>query len=490
LQGLQPAFYEPRFGRFGSPGYQAVVVGSGPNGLAAAVALARAGRSVLVLEAAPEPGGGARSASLTLSGITHDVCAAVLPMAAGSPFFRSLPLAENGLAWIHPPLPLAHPLDDGTAAVLARSIDDTARGLGDDGAAWRRLFGRLADRWDLMVDDLLGPPLRVPAHPVELARFGLRGAWPASALARRAFRGEKARALFAGLAAHSILPLEKPLSAAFGLVLGAAGHAVGWPIARGGTQAVVDALVRVLRSLGGEVATGVRVERLDDLPPARSVLLDLTPRQVLAVAGGRLAGGYRRRLERYRYGPGVFKIDVALDGPVPWTAPECAQAGTLHLGGTLAEIAAGEAAVWRGVHPERPFVLAAQPSLFDPTRAPPGRHTFWAYCHVPNGSQTDMTDPILRQVERFAPGFRARILALRAMDTVRMEAYNANYVGGDINGGAQHFDQLFGRPAWRRVPYATPAPGLYICSSATPPGGGVHGMCGYWAAQAVLRGRG
>jgi phytoene dehydrogenase-like protein len=486
---LQPAFYkegrrEPR-----RPRYDAVIVGSGPNGLSAAVALARAGRSVLVLESAPSPGGGARSALLTLSGFVHDVCAAVHPMAATSPFFRSLPLdeGEHGLSWIHPPFPLAHPFDDGTAAVLARSIEETQRRLGTDGAAWGRVFGSLAESWHALAPDLLGPPLRWPDHPWQLARFGLRAAQPADRLARRAFRTEKARALFAGLAAHVAMPLETPFTAAFGLVLGAAAHAVGWPLARGGSQTVVDALLRILCSLGGEVITDFHVDRLQDLPPARSVLLDLTPKQVLAVAGNRLGGRYRRRLERYRYGPGVFKLDLALDGPVPWTAPECAQAGTLHLGGTLAEIALSEAAAWRGVHSERPFVLAVQPSLFDPTRAPAGKHTFWAYCHVPSGSQRDMTEAILGQVERFAPGFRSRILAIRTMDTLRLEAYNPNYVGGDINGGAQDFDQLFGRPAWRRVPYATPSRGLYICSSATPPGGGVHGMCGYWAAQAALR---
>jgi phytoene dehydrogenase-like protein len=467
--------------------YDAVVVGSGPNGLAAAIALARAGCSVLVLEAAPTPGGGARSAALTLPGFVHDVCSAVHPMAAGSPFFRSLPLADHGLSWVQPPVPLAHPFDDGSAATVARTLDETERTLGEDGPAWRRLFGPLASRWDELAEDLLAPPLRLPRHPWPLLRFGLRAAWPASALAPRVFAGEKAQALFAGLAAHAALPLHWAFTSAFGLVLGATAHAVGWPIARGGSQSIVDALVRLLRALGGEVVTSARVERLEDLPPSRAVLLDLTPRQVLAVAGARLPGDYRRRLERYGYGPGVFKLDLALDGPAPWTAPECALAATLHLGGTLEEIAESEEAATRGQHSPRPFVLVAQPSLFDPTRAPPGRHTLWAYCHVPHGSGLDHSEAVLGQLERFAPGIRSRILAVHATSSVQLEAYNANCVGGDINGGSQHFGQLFGRPVWRRDPYATPVRGLYICSSSTPPGGGVHGMCGLWAARAALR---
>jgi phytoene dehydrogenase-like protein len=467
--------------------YDAVVVGSGPNGLAAALTLARAGRSVLVLEAASTPGGGARSAALTLPGFIHDVCSAVHPLAAGSPFFRELPLRENGLSWIHSPLALAHPFDDGSAATVARSLDETALLLGPDGPAWRRVFGRLTTRWDALAPEILAPPLRVPRHPVELARFGLRAARPAAALARRAFRTEKARALFAGLAAHASLPLEMPFSAAFGLVLGASAHAVGWPIPRGGSQTITSALVRLLGSLGGELVVDAPVTRLEDLPPARVVLLDVTPRQALAICGERLGGRYRRRLERYRYGPGVFKLDLALDRPAPWAAPECARAATVHLGPSLDEIAAGEAATWRGEHAARPFVLVAQPSLFDPTRAPAGRHTLWAYCHVPNGSTVDMKPAILRQLERFAPGLETRILAARATDTAALEAYNPNDVGGDINGGAQDFDQIFGRPAWRRTPYATPVRGLYLCSSATPPGGGVHGMCGHLAAQAALR---
>jgi phytoene dehydrogenase-like protein len=441
----------------------------------------------VVLEAASTPGGGARSAALTLPGFLHDVCSAVHPMGAGSPFFRTLPLDRHGLEWVHPPLPLAHPFDDGTAALVARSVDETADGLGEDGPAWRRLFAPLAGGWEPLAEDVLAPLLRLPRHPLAMARFGLRAARPASALARGAFRGPRARALFAGLAAHAAVPLERRFTSSFGLVLGATAHAVGWPVARGGSQAITDALVRLLGALGGELRTGVAVQNIDALPPSRALLLDLTPRQVLAVAGPRLPRGYRRRLERYRYGPGVFKLDLALSGPVPWADPGCARAGTVHLGGTLEEIEQSEAAADRGEHAARPFVLVAQPSLFDPTRAPPGRHTLWAYCHVPHGSRLDRSEAVLGQIERFAPGFRARVLSVHATTCAQLEAYNANCVGGDINGGSQHFAQLFGRPAWRRVPYATPVPGLYLCSSSTPPGGGVHGMCGFWAARAALR---
>lgn len=466
--------------------YDAVVVGAGPNGLAAAHTLARAGRSVLLLEAAATVGGGARTAELTLPGFRHDVCSAIHPLAVGSPFFRTAALTDHGVDWIQPPFAAAHPLDDGSAGVLARSVDETARMLGADGNAWRRLFAPLSERWDKLAPDLLAPILRMPRHPLGLARFGLRAVWPAATLARTLFRTDRARALFAGLAAHAILPLEHPLTAAFGLVLGMAGHAVGWPLPRGGSQTIADALASLVRAHGGEILTGARVTSLDDLPPARAVLLDVTPRHLLDIAGDRLHGRYRRRLERYRHGPGVFKVDAALDGPIPWRAAECAQAGTVHVGGTLDEVTAAEAAVWRGEHPERPFVLVAQQSLFDPTRAPAGKHTLWAYCHVPNGSTIDMTERILGQIERFAPGLRDRILAVATHGPAALESYNANYVGGDIAGGAQGIDQMLGRPAWRLNPYATPARGLYLCSASTPPGGGVHGMCGYLAAQAAL----
>ncbi|HVR72249.1 MAG TPA: NAD(P)/FAD-dependent oxidoreductase, partial [Vicinamibacteria bacterium] len=471
-------------GRCSRERYDAVVVGAGPNGLAAAVTLAGAGASVLLLEGEATVGGGARTAELTLPGFRHDVCSAIHPLGVGSPFFRGLALGEHGLEWIQPPAALAHPLDDGRALVVRQSLETTADGLGTDGAAWRELFEGPARDWGRLSADLLAPLLRFPRHPLAMLRFALPASRSAVGLARARFSSAGVRALFAGLAAHSILPLERAFTASFGLVLGTTAHAVGWPVARGGSQAIADALASLLRARGGEVLTGARVASLDDLPPARAVLLDLTPRQLLAVAGSRLGGAYRRRLERFRYGPGVFKLDVALDGPVPWAAPECAEAGTVHLGATLEEIAAGEAAVWRGEHPARPFVLIAQQSLFDATRAPAGKHTLWAYCHVPHGSREDMTEPILAQIERFASGVRARVLAVHRRGPAAFEAYNPNYVGGDISGGAQDFDQLFGRPAWRRTPYATPVPGLYICSSSTPPGGGVHGMCGYLAARA------
>jgi phytoene dehydrogenase-like protein len=470
-----------------STNYDAIVVGAGPNGLAAAIALARAGRSVLVLEAAPEVGGGARSAALTLPGFVHDICSAIHPLGAGSPFLRSLPLSEHGLAWVYSPAPLAHPLDDGTAVLLERSIAATAAGLGRDAAAYRRLVAPLARGWEPTLEAILAP-LRLPQRPLALARFGLRAVWPARALAERLFGGERARALFAGMAAHAIMPLEWPLTSAFGLVMLLLGHAVGWPFPRGGAQRLSDALAGYLASLGGEVRTNAPVASLDQLPPARAVLFDLAPRQVLAIVGARLPAGYVRALGRYRHGPGVFKVDWALDGPIPWRAPECARAATLHLGGTLAEIAAAEAAVWRGERPERPFVLLSQPSLFDPSRAPAGKHTAWAYCHVPNSSTADMTEPIERQIERFAPGFHERVLARSVMGPAAMARHNANYVGGDISGGVQDVRQLFTRPVARLDPYATPARGIYICSSSTPPGGGVHGMCGYWAARSALRG--
>jgi phytoene dehydrogenase-like protein len=471
---------------FEQTNYDAIVVGAGPNGLAAAIALARAGRSVLVLEAAPDVGGGVRSAALTLPGFVHDVCSAIHPLGAGSPFLRALPLAEHGLAWAYSPAPLAHPFDDGTAILLERSIAATAAGLGRDGAAYRRLVMPLVRGWEPLVEAILAP-LRLPRHPLALARFGMRAVWPARVLAERLFSGERARALFAGMAAHAIMPLEWPLTSAFGVVMLVLGHAVGWPFPEGGAQRLADALAGYLASLGGEIRTGSPVASLDQLPPARAVLFDLAPRQVRTIAGERLPASYARALDRYRHGPGVFKVDWALDGPIPWRAPECARAATLHLGGTLAEIADAEAAVWRGEHPERPFVLLSQPSLFDPSRAPAGKHTAWAYCHVPNGSAVDMTEQIEGQIERFAPGFRRRVLARSVMGPAAMERHNANYIGGDISGGVQDVRQLFTRPVARLDPYATPAPGIYICSSSTPPGGGVHGMCGYWAARSALR---
>ena len=407
-------------------------------------------------------------------------------MAAGSPFFSTLPLSEHGLDWVHPPAPLAHPLDDGTAVMMERSVEATADGLGPDAASYSALFVPLVSDWDKLTVDILGP-LRFPRHPLVTARFGLTGLRSARSVAQARFRGERARALFAGLAAHSILPLERPLSAAFGLVLGAAGHAVGWPMPRGGAQRISGALASHLTSLGGRIETGVPVERLEDVPAAAVTLLDMTPRQVVKIAGRRLPGRFRRSLDAYRYGPAAFKVDWALSGPVPWRASECARAGTVHLGGSMDEIANAERDVWLGRHPDRPFVLLSQPSLFDPSRAPEGRHTVWAYCHVPNGSRFDMTDRIEAQVERFAPGFRERILKRSVRPPAALEEYNPNCVGGDINGGVQDLGQLFSRPARMLNPYSIPSTDIYICSSSTPPGGGVHGMCGYFAARAALR---
>jgi phytoene dehydrogenase-like protein len=465
----------------------AVVVGAGPNGLAAAITIARAGRSVVVYEAAPTPGGGARSAELTLPGFSHDPCSAIHPTALASPFLRSLDLARLGVEWIHSPAPLAHPLDGGRAAVLELSVAETASKLGPDERAWRRTYGPLVRAAGGLVPELMGPVVHLPRHPLALARFGLPGLRSASGFGRSTFKGEEARALFAGLAAHSMVALDRPLTASFGLAFGLFGHAFGWPMARGGSQRITDALVAALRELGGEIVTDHRVGSIEELPPARAVLFDVTPRQLVAIAGDRLPAAYRRRLEGYRYGPGTFKIDWALSGPVPWLADGPRRAATLHLGGTLDEIVAAEADVAAGRHPDRPFVLFVQQTPFDPSRAPAGWHTAWAYCHVPNGSTVDMTGRIEDQVERFAPGFRDLILARSVRDPAALEAYDENYVGGDINGGLQDWRQLIFRPIPRLDPYATGARGIYLCSSSTPPGGGVHGMSGHLAARSALR---
>jgi phytoene dehydrogenase-like protein len=466
--------------------YDAIVVGSGPNGLAAAVTIARAGRSVLVLEAADEPGGGTRSAELTLPGFVHDVCSAVHPMAQVSAFFRALPLAEHGLEWLHPPTLLAHPFDDGTAAVLERSVEATAEGLGDDASAYQRLFGKLTANATTLIDEAMAPP-RIPRHPLLMARFGLSAMRSAWGLANHRFKTREARGLWAGLAGHSILPLEAPFSAAVALMLGVAGHNAGWPVARGGSRSIARALVSYLRSLGGEVCTGQRVDSFDAMPTARVVLFDLSPIQVERICGARLPDSYRKKLQRFRHGPGVFKLDWALSGPIPWKAEACRRAATIHLGGTLEEIAESERLVGNGEHPQRPYVLFAQQSLCDPTRAPAGAHTGWAYCHVPNGSTVNMSERIEAQVERFAPGFRSLILARSALTPADMQRRNANYIGGDIGGGALDWRQLFARPALRLVPYSTPTRCIYICSASTPPGPGVHGMCGYFAAKSALR---
>lgn len=466
--------------------YDAVIVGAGPNGLAAGITLARAGKSVLVLEAKETIGGGTRSAELTLPGFVHDICSALHPLGVASPFFRDLPLSHYGLEWVFPPASLAHPLDDEPAVLVEGSVDATAANLGPDAARYRRLMGPLVAGWQGLLGDLLGP-LRIPRHPLAMARFGLVALLPAATLARVAFRGDRARAVFAGMASHAMVPLSTPATAAFGLVLGLVAHAVGWPMARGGSQRIADALGAHLRSLRGEIVTGHPVRSKADLPDARAILFDTSPRQLIQVVGKELPRGYRQALSRFRYGPGVFKADYALDGPIPWRAEECLRAGTVHLGGTLEEIAAAEAAIWRGEHPERPFVLVAQQSLFDPARAPQDRHTAWAYCHVPHGSAEDVTDRLEAQIERFAPGFRDRILARRIHTATDMEAYNPNYIGGDINAGVQDLRQLFTRPVARLNPYTTPVRGLYLCSSSTPPGGGVHGLCGYYAGRTALR---
>jgi phytoene dehydrogenase-like protein len=464
----------------------AIVVGSGPNGLASAITLAQAGLSVRVYEARDNLGGGARSAELTLPGCIHDVCSAIHPLGFASPFYRTLPLGEHGLEWVHPPAALAHPFADGTAALLERSVELTAATLGEDAVAYRQLMTPFVADWSKLEDFLLGP-LRWPRHPLLVLRFGWRAVRSAHRLAERWFSGERARGYFAGLAAHALMPLERLPTAAFGLLLGILGHVVGWPFPRGGAQRITDALASYFRTLGGEVVTGRPITSLDELPPARAVLLDVTPRQLLAIAGKQLPAAYRRRLERYRYGPAAFKIDWALDGPIPWQTPVCTRAATVHVGGTLAEIAAAERAAWQGEHSGRPFVLVAQQSLFDSTRAPPGKQVAWGYCHVPNGATFDMTESIERQIERFAPGFRDRVLARSVLTPTALEQYNANYIGGDINGGVQDLWQLFTRPTLQLVPYATPVQGLYLCSSSTPPGGGVHGLCGYYAARAALR---
>lgn len=464
--------------------YDAVVVGSGPNGLACAIELAREGWVVAVLEAADSVGGATRTAELTQPGFRHDIGSAIHPMAVGSPFLSGLPLSKYGLEWISPEVALAHPLDDGTAVLLLRSVKATAESLAKDSTQYRRFMKPMVEHWEGLARDILAP-MHMPRHPWLIFTFGLRAMRSVEGLAESMFVDQRAGALLAGMGAHSIMPLDKLGSAAIALVMCITGHAVGWPMARGGSQSIADAMAAHLRSLGGEIFTGSRVDSLDSLPEARAVMLDITPRQFLSLAPGmpqRECG----RMGNYPYGPGVFKVDWALESPVPWKAADCLRSATVHLGGTLKEIVAAESAVFRGQHPEHPFVVLAQHTLFDPTRAPEGKHTAWAYCHIPHGSTVDMTDRIESQIERFAPGFRQRILARRSMAPADLESENANLVGGDISGGLNTLKRIF-RPGFGHGPYGTPLKSVFLCSSSTPPGAGVHGMCGYHAARAAMR---
>ncbi len=462
---------------------EVTVVGAGPNGLAAAIVLARAGLRVRVLEAADTIGGGTRTRELTLPGFRHDVCSAIHPMSLVSPFLRTLPLTDYGLEWAYSPLAIAHPLDGGRAAFIERSVEETAAALGEDGKTYIDLMRPFASRADDLFDEILRPVRMIPRHPLLMARFGMLALRSALSVARR-FRTDEARALFAGCSSHSMLALDALGSASFGIILALTGHAAGWPCARGGSDAITNAMAAYLRELGGTIETSHPV---DSVPDGGVVVFDVTPRQLANIAGNALPPRYVRKLRRFRYGPGVFKVDWALDGPIPWSAEACTRAATVHVGGTIEEIAASESAVWNGRVTGRPFLLVAQQSLFDDTRAPAGKQTAWAYCHVPNGSTTDMTEAMERQIERFAPGFRARILARHTTNSAEYEQYNANLVGGDIGGGANTLLQIVTRPFPALDPYATPNERLFLCSSSTPPGGGVHGMCGYWAARSVLR---
>lgn len=467
--------------------FDAVIIGSGPNGLAAAIRLAQEGLSVKVFEKAVTIGGGTRTEELTLPGFQHDVCSAIHPMAKASPFFQSLPLEKYGLEWIYPDIPVAHPLDHHPAAAAFRSIGQTADRLGEDGEAYRTLFEPFTADWQKLVPGILAPFNPLPRHPLLMATFGYYGLQSANSIVKQ-FRTEQARALFGGMAAHSIMPFHAVSSAAIGLVMTAAAHATGWPFPKGGSQSITGAMAAYFISLGGEIETGTEISSLEQLPASKNVLFNTTPRQILAIAGKKLNDRYAAKLGRFKYGPGVFKVDLALNAPIPWHDDICRKAGTVHVGGTFEEIAASEKAAAGGHHPEKPYVLVAQQSLFDSSRAPDGKHTAWAYCHVPNGSTRDMTEPILQQIERFAPGFRDCIIGRHTMNTKAMQSYNPNYIGGDINGGKQHITQLFTRPAGLFNPYRIPNSNMYICSASTPPGGGVHGMCGFHAAGSVLKG--
>jgi phytoene dehydrogenase-like protein len=468
-----------------SSNFDAVVVGSGPNGLAAAITLIKEGLSVKIIESEDTVGGGMRTLELTKPGFRHDICSAIHPMAVSSPFLRQLPLNKFGLEWIKPEFPLAHPLDDQPAVIQHPDINHMKDELGTDFDAYKKLYEPLVMNWDELAIDIMGP-LSFPNHPIRLARFGLNALRSAKHLISR-YKEERAKALFGGIAAHSILSLDKPATAAIGLVLGAAGHSVGWPLPKGGSQSIADAMKAYFESLGGVVETGLKITNLNMLPDNKAVLFDLTPKQVLSIAGDQFPQRYQKKLKNYRYGAGVFKIDYLLSEPVPWKDPRCRRAGTVHIGGAFSEIMESEASMSQNRHSEKPYILVAQQSLFDKTRTPDNRETLWAYCHVPNGSDKDMTQQIENQIERFAPGFRDVIEKRVSMTATSFESYNANYIGGDINGGSQDLFQLFARPVSLFAPYATPVEGLYFCSSSTPPGGGVHGMCGYHAAQLVLK---
>jgi phytoene dehydrogenase-like protein len=465
--------------------YDAVIVGAGPNGLAAAITLQRSGLSVIVLEAKPTIGGGLRTEELTLPGFHHDVCSAIHPMAVASPFLQSLPLERFGLEYIHPPVCVAHPLDRNDAALLYHSLNHTATLLEKDSNAYYQLYDPLVRHWPDIAADALGP-LSIPHHPLRMAQFGLHAISPATILSKK-FETKRAKALWAGIAAHAITPLSSVASSAIGLVLTIAAHTYGFPLPKGGSISIAHAMAGYFESLGGKIETNTSIQKLSQLPSSRAVLFDISPRRLLEIAGHRFSNTYRRQLSRYRYGPGVFKMDWALDAPIPFTNEGCRQAGTVHIGGTLEEITFSEHQAWHGRHTDKPFVLLAQQSLFDPTRAPEGKHTAYAYCHTPNGSTRDYTEIIEAQIEHYAPGFRERILARHSMDTAALETYNANYIGGDIIGGAADIRQLFTRPALRSSPYRTSAKGLYLCSASTPPGGGVHGLCGFHAAKRVLK---
>jgi phytoene dehydrogenase-like protein len=462
----------------------AVVIGSGPNGLSAAIVLAQAGCKVVVFEAEPTIGGGARSAELTLPSFVHDLCSAVHPFAIASPFWQTLPLAAYGLDWIEPPVMIGHPFEDGSAVLVERSLETTADRLGKDRTAYLQTIGTVVKDWPRLERAVLGP-FSFPEHPFALARFGLQALRSAEGLANSAFKHDRTRALFAGIAAHGMMPLDAALTGGVGLALGAMCHVAGWSIPRGGAQNITNALVRHLQSLGGEVIANSKINNIDDVLPAKAILCDLSPKPLLQIAGHKLPRLYRQKLARYRYGMGAFKVDWALAAPIPWTADECRRAGTLHLGGTLNEIAASEKSAWEGRIADRPFVLLSQPTLFDPSRAPAGKHVAWGYCHVPGGSTANMLDRVEQQIERFAPGFRDRVLARSVMTPADIEAHNANLVGGDIAAGVSDLRQFFTRPTWRN--YSTPVKGLYICSASTPPGVGVHGMCGYYAARLALK---